>query len=75
MPVYKVLRDNLYGVMDIQIGYCNGVNSTMNGFEYHIRCEVNIVVTDQSLFMVHTWELKENTFDEHRAEVFYVEKG
>lgn len=75
MPVYKELRDNLYGGMDIQIGYCNGVNSTMNGFEYHRGCEVNIAVTDQAFFMGRTWDLKENTYDEHKAQIFYAEKG
>lgn len=73
--VYQELRDNLYGGMDIQIGYCNGVNSTMNGFEYHRGCEVNIAVTDQAFFLGHTWDLQDNAYEENKAEIFYAKRG
>ncbi len=38
--------------MPIQIGYCNGRNTTYNGFEYHKGSEINIAVTD---FMLVLW--------------------
>lgn len=75
MDIYEEIRDNLYGGMDIQIGYCNGVNSTMNGFEYHRGCEVNIAVTDQAFFLGHTWDLQNNTYEQEKAEIFYAKKG
>jgi hypothetical protein len=75
MDIYKEIRDNLYGGMDIQIGYCNGVNSTMNGFEYHRGCEVNIAVTDQAFFLGHTWDLEGNCYKQEKAEIFFAKKG
>lgn len=73
--VYEELKNHLYGGMEIQIGYCNGRNSTMNGFEYHRGCEVNIAVTDQALFLGHTWDMKNLTYNQEDAEIFYVKKG
>ena len=35
LPVMDVLRDNIYGGMPIQIGYCNGCNTKLNCLEYH----------------------------------------
>lgn len=73
--IFNKLQNNFYGGMDIQIGYCNGRNSTYNGFEYHKGSEINIAVTDFMLVLGHTWDIKNNTFDVKDAEVFYVEKG
>ena len=69
------VQDLLYGQMPIQIGYCNGRNTTYNGFEYHKGSEINIAVTDFMLVLGHTWEIKENTYQTEAAKVFFVEKG
>lgn len=61
--------------MPIQIGYCNGRNTTYNGFEYHKGSEINIAVTDFMLVLGHTWEIKDNTYRIEDAKVFFVEKG
>ena len=69
------LQAVMYGGMPIEIGYCNGRNTTYNGFEYHKGSEINIAVTDFMLVLGHTWDIKENTYKVEDAEVFYVEKG
>lgn len=61
--------------MDIQVGYCNGRNTTYNGFEYHKGSEINIAVTDFMLVLGHTWEIRDNTYRVEDAKVFFVEKG
>lgn len=73
--VYDKIKNNLYGGYDIQIGYCNGRNSTLNGFEYHKCSEVNIAVTDFVLILAHTWDIHRNTYNVENAEYFYVAKG
>lgn len=70
-----LLQDGLYGGMDIQVGYCNGRNTTYNGFEYHKGSEINVAVTDFMLVLGHTWEMKDNTYKAEDAKVFFVEKG
>jgi hypothetical protein len=71
----KLIQERLYGEMPIQIGYCNGRNSTMNGLEYHKSSEVNIAVTDFVLILGHTWDMDERGYDSDQAECFYVKTG
>lgn len=73
--ICKILSSTFYGGMPIQIGYCNGRNSTFNGFEYHKGSEINIAVTDFMLSLGHTWEIKDNHYDNKDAKVFFVKKG
>ncbi|ONI39210.1 DUF4867 domain-containing protein, partial [Candidatus Epulonipiscium fishelsonii] len=67
--------NTFYGGMDIEIGYCNGKNSTYNGFEYHKGSEINIAITDMLLVLGHTWDMEDNTYKVEDAEVFFVPKG
>ena len=75
LPVCEALTDRLYGGMPIQIGYCNGRNSTYNGFEYHKGSELNVAVTDLMLVLGHTWQLQDNFFTVGEEQVFYVPRG
>lgn len=74
-PVIAQVKTLFYGDMEIQVGYCNGRNTTYNGFEYHKGSEINIAVTDFMLVLGHTWEIKDNTYRVEDAKVFFVEKG
>lgn len=75
LPVIAQVQTLFYGGMDIQVGYCNGKNTTYNGFEYHKGSEINIAVTDFMLVLGHTWEIRDNTYRVEDARVFFVEKG
>ncbi len=75
LPVYHDIQNVLYGDMPVQIGYCNGRNSTYNGFEYHKGSEINIAVTDFMLVLGHIWELEDNCFYVGNEKVFFVPKG
>ena len=74
-PLFTQLRDCIYGGMPIQIGYCNGRNTTYNGFEYHKGSELNVAVTDFCLVLGHTWQIANNSFRVGDETVFYVPKG
>lgn len=73
--VKNTLQAAFYGGLPIQIGYCNGRNSTFNGFEYHKGSEINVAVTDCMLALGHTWEIRNNHYDNRDAKVFFVPKG
>lgn len=76
MPITKAISEFVYGSMPIQVGYCNGRNTTYNGFEYHKGSEINVAVTDFMLVLGHTWEISaENTYKVEDARVFFVPKG
>ena len=65
----------LYGGMPIEIGYCNGRNSTYNGFEYHKGSEINIAVTPFMLVLGHIWQIEDNKFYVGDEKVFFVPEG
>ncbi|MDD6351508.1 MAG: DUF4867 family protein [Lachnospiraceae bacterium] len=75
LPVKDDIQAVLYGGMPIQIGYCNGRNTTYNGFEYHKGSEINVAVTDFMLVLGHSWEIRDNHFDNKDACAFFVPKG
>ena len=76
LPAAAELADVAFGGMPVEIGYCNGRNTTYNGFEYHKGAEINIAVTDFMLVLGHSWEITPGlTYSVDQAEVFFVEKG
>lgn len=42
----KAVADSVFGGMPVQIGWCYGRNSTLDGLEYHKGIEVVVAVTD-----------------------------
>ena len=75
IKIRDVIQKQVYGGMPIQVGYCNGKNSTYNGFEYHKGSEINVAVTDFMLVLGHTWEIKDNHYDNRDAKVFFLKRG
>lgn len=73
--IAKKIRNQFYGQMEIEVGYCNGKNSTFNGMEYHKGSEINIAVTDFMLILGHIWDIQNNTYRVEQSEVFFLEKG
>ncbi len=73
--VFDEIQSAIYGGMPIQIGYCNGRNTTYNGFEYHKGSELNIAVTDFMLVLGHMWQIENNQFTVGNETVFFVPKG
>ncbi|WP_100406928.1 DUF4867 family protein [Bacillus solitudinis] len=64
-----------YGGMSIQIGYCNGKNSNLNGLEYHKGSEINIAITDFVLLLGHVNDIMNGKFSVNHLEGFFLPKG
>lgn len=75
IPVKDQVQKVFYGDMPIQVGFCNGRNTTYNGFEYHKGSEINVAITDFMLVLAHTWQIKDNTIRVEDAQPFFVKKG
>lgn len=73
--IFHKMKDIVYGGMDIQIGYCNGNNSFLNGLEYHKGSEVNFAVTDFVLQLGQVQDIANNQYDSKNVEAFLVPKG
>ncbi len=74
---FAAFRDEVYGGMPIQIGYCNGSNHKLNGLEYHRDSEVNVAVTDMILLLGREQDIDPETFayDSSKVEAFLVPAG
>lgn len=75
LPVMKLLRDNEYGGMPIQIGWCNGHNTKMNCLEYHRDSEVNIGTEDFVLLLAKIDDIKDGKLDASSVKAFLCPAG
>lgn len=68
----KIIEQAIYGNVKVQVGYCNGRNSTYNGFEYHKCSEIVIAATDLMLVLGHVWDMQDNHYHVNQTQVFFV---
>ena len=74
-PAYTQLRDNCYGGMPIEIGYCNGTNTKLNCFEYHRDSEIDIAADDAILLVARQQDIIDGKIDSSKTEAFLCPKG
>lgn len=73
---YEVIRDSIYGGMPIQIGYCNGVNHTLNAVEYHRDSEIDIALDGAILLLGSEQDIEDDfTYDTSKLEAFAAPAG
>jgi len=66
----------LFGGEPVQIGWCNGKNSTINGAEYHKGPELFVAVTDCLQFLTPYQALKDfASLSSDEADLFFFPKG
>ncbi|WP_444658867.1 DUF4867 family protein [Caproiciproducens sp. R2] len=76
LDIYGSLRDQVFGEMPIQLGYCNGNNHLLNALEYHRSSEVNVAATDMVLILGRLQDVTPQlTYDTAELELFRVPKG
>lgn len=72
----KILQDEIFGELEIQVGYCNGNNYLLNAVEYHRSSEINIAATDLVLLLGSQQDIEEDfTYPTSKIEAFLVKKG
>ncbi len=72
---YAEFRNNIYGGIDIQAGYCNGNTHVLSALEYHKSPEVNIAIKPLVLLLAKTSDIKDNRIDSSKVEAFYLEEN
>ena len=70
------LKNQFFGELPIQIGYCNGYNKKLNALEYHRSSEINIAITDMILLVGRQQDIQADyTYDTSLVEAFFVPAG
>ncbi len=69
------IHEKVYGLGDIEVGYCNGYNSLLNCMEYHSCPEVDIAADDLVLLLARPKDLNDGILDSNDVKAFFVKKG
>ena len=78
LPIYQEARDQLFGGMPIQIGYCNGENYKLNCLEYHRDSELNLAVGSDMILLLGKEgdiDFEALEYDTAKVEAFRVPEG
>ncbi len=75
LAIEKELRNNAYGGMPIQIGWCNGHNTKMNCLEYHRDSELNVGTEDFILLLAKREDLEDGVLDADKVAAYYCPAG
>lgn len=69
------IRERVYGLGDIEVGYCNGFNSLLNCMEYHACPEVDVAGDDLVLLLGLQSDIKEGVLNSKDLKAFILRKG
>ncbi len=69
------MKNEFFGSLPTQIGYCWGHSNFLNATEWHTSSEINVAVTPLVLILGHLWDIKENTIDSSQFKAFSLPAG
>lgn len=75
LKIAEQIKNELFGTLPTQIGYCYGRNSMLGATEWHTSTEVNIAVTDLVLLLAHVFEIEDGKIFSDRFKAFFVPRG
>lgn len=75
LPIAETIKNELFGTLPTQIGYCYGHATLLNATEWHTSTEVNIAATDLVIIIGHRWDIKDDKIDSSKFKGFFVPKG
>ncbi|KXL52927.1 hypothetical protein CLNEO_14690 [Anaerotignum neopropionicum] len=75
LEIAKIIADNVFGGMPIQMGYCNGFNQQLNCLEYHRDSEINFGTKDFILLLAKEEEIDNGKLDTKRVKAFHCPGG
>ena len=75
LPIAEEVRDRGFGGMNVQIGYCNGVNTRLTCLEYHRTSEIDIAGTDMVFLVARQPEIENGVLTTDKVKAFFIPKG
>lgn len=64
--------DNLFNGVELEYGYVNGKNNTLNAVEYHNSYEINIAATPMIILLGKYEDIHNKKYETNRLQAFYV---
>ena len=75
LDAFSWMRDNVYGGMPVELGWCNGHNTRLNCLEYHRDSEINLGAEDFILLLALESEIENGVLDTARVKAFRCPAG
>ena len=75
LPIAEELKNNAYGGMPIQIGWCNGHNTKLNCLEYHRDSELNVGTEDFILLLAKREDIVDGILDTDKVVAYLCPAG
>lgn len=75
LKIADTIKNNFFGTLPTQIGYCYGHNNLLNATEWHFSSEINIAVTPLVLILGHVWDIDNGRIDSSSFKAFYLPQG
>ena len=75
LPIAEKIKNEEFGFLPTQVGYCYGHNSMLNATEWHTSSEVNVAATDLVLILGQRADIKDDRIDSSAFKGFFVPKG
>ncbi|MBQ9967924.1 MAG: DUF4867 family protein [Oscillospiraceae bacterium] len=75
LPAMVEISEHCFGGMPVQLGWCNGHNTTLNCLEYHRDSEFNLGTEDFILLLARQEEIEDGILDTAKVKAFKVPAG
>ena len=75
LQIATEIKNECFGTLPTQIGYCWGHNTLMNATEWHTSSEINVAVTPLVLILGHIWDIEDGKIDSSKFKAFYLPAG
>ncbi len=75
LPIRAMIKEELFGELEVQLGNCWGYNSYLNALEWHKNSEINVAATDLVLLLAKLDDIEDGRLDSKKVVAFYVAEG
>ena len=72
---FSYLQETIFGLGEMESGYCNGNNKKLNCLEYHTCPEVDLALDDLILLLALPKDIQNGKIHSSKVKAFYIKKG
>lgn len=69
------IKERVFGLGDMEAGYCNGYNHLLNCMEYHACPEVDVAGDDLILLLALPKDIENGCLDSKKVKAFFLKRG
>ena len=72
LDIAEKIKNEYFGTLPTQIGYCWGHSNFLNATEWHTSSEINVAVTPLVLILGHVWDIADGVINSSEFKAFYL---